>query len=287
MPRDPVALTIELLGHAPDAVEPLVVWPERATHRVTVGEWRYVVKSDDEHHVVAREVHGQRRAAAAGVHVPEIVAVSEDAFAMRWIEGVPLGATNSAEAWEHAGSQVRLAHDLGAAAPFGFGFGGYEPAHPTWRTFVESLAERELVYCERELGFPSGAAAHVREALRAAAPLLDAPNLGWCHGDFQGEHVLVDPATDRVASIIDWADHGSGDVGWDVMVVTMDHHAQLDPFLAGYGASDGVRRALDQLLPILTLVRLIGDAHWFAEHSFPVGESLRRAIDLAAVSGDG
>ena len=287
MPRDAAALTIELLGQTPDAVEPLVVRPDRATYRVAVGEWRYVVKTDHEHHVVAREVHGQQRAAAAGVLVPEIVAVTEDAFAMRWIEGLPLGDERAPAAWEHAGSQLRVAHDLGAAAPFGLGFGGHEPAHPTWRDFFETLAERELLYCEQELGFPAGAAVCVRETLRAAAPLLDAPNLGWCHGDLQPEHVLVDPATDRVASIIDWADHGSADIGWDVMVLTIDHPARLDAFLAGYGASEDLRLAVARRLPLFTLVRLIGEAHWFAEHGFPIGENFRRAIALAGVSDGG
>jgi aminoglycoside phosphotransferase (APT) family kinase protein len=107
---------------------------------------------------------------------------------------------------------------------------------------------------------------------------LDTPHLGWCHGDFQTEHVIVDPATDRVSAIIDWADQGSGDIAWDVAVLTIDNDAHLRIFLDGYDADDELRAAIDQLLPLYSVVRLTGEAGWFAEHGYPPGESLRRAI---------
>jgi aminoglycoside phosphotransferase (APT) family kinase protein len=133
--------------------------------------------------------------------------------------------------------------------------------------------------CERDLEFPPAAATRIRDALRAAAPLLDAPHLAWCHGDLQPEHVLVDPATNRVAAIIDWADNGSGDIGWDVSVLTIDHHERRDAFLAGYRPGTELRVALDELRPLYEVVRLVGEAGWFAEHGYPPGENLRRAIE--------
>jgi len=132
--------------------------------------------------------------------------------------------------------------------------------------------------CERDLDFPAASAARIRDALDAAAPLLDAPHLAWCHGDLQPEHVLVDPATHDVVAIIDWADNGSGDIGWDVSVLTIDHDLHRDAFLDGYGADRELRTALDQLLPLYNVVRLVGEAGWFAEHGYPPGENLRRAI---------
>ncbi|MDQ1448961.1 MAG: hypothetical protein QOC79_1932 [Actinomycetota bacterium] len=279
MPRDPGVLARELLGRDPDEIEPLVVWADRSTHRVTIGGERFVVKSDDERRTVAREVAGQRRAADNGVPVPEIVAVADDAFAMRWVDGVTLNDL-PAEAWRDAATQIRLAHEIGGGGlPFGTGFGGFEPEQPTWREFFEAFAESMLRDCERDLEFPPAAAARIRDALRAAAPLLDTPRLAWCHGDLQPEHVLVNPATNRVIAIIDWADNGSGDIGWDVSVLTIDHHEHRNAFLAGYGASTELRAALDQLLPLYQVVRLVGEAGWFAEHNFPPGENLRRAIE--------
>jgi aminoglycoside phosphotransferase (APT) family kinase protein len=279
VPRDPRVLARELLGRDPDEIEPLVVWTDRATHRVAIGAERFVIKTDDDLATVAREVAGQRRAAGAGVRVPEVVAVTHDAFAMRWVDGVMLNDL-PVEAWRDAGTQIRLAHDLGGdGLPFGTGFGGFEPERPTWREFFEAFAESVLRDCERDLDFPSDSATRARDAVVAAGPLLDNPHLAWCHGDFQPDHVLVDPATHRVTAIIDWADHGSGDVGWDVSVLTIDHHQRRDAFLAGYGASTELRAALDQLLPLYEVVRLVGEATWFAEHNYPPGENLRRAIE--------
>ncbi|HTK15771.1 MAG TPA: aminoglycoside phosphotransferase family protein [Acidimicrobiia bacterium] len=280
MPRDPRVLARELLGSDPDEIESLVVWTDRATHRVAIGAERFVVKTDDDLTTVAREVAGQRRAAGAGVRVPEVVAVAHDAFAMRWVDGRTLVDHSTPDSWHDAGTQIRLAHDLGGGGlPFGTGFGGFEPGHPTWREFFEAFAESMLRDCERDLEFPPAAAARIRDALRAAAPMLDIPHLAWCHGDLQPEHVIVDPATNRVAAIIDWADNGAGDVGWDVAVLTIDHHERREAFLAGYGASTELRAALDQLLPLYEVVRLVGEATWFAEHNFPPGENLRRAIE--------
>lgn len=279
MPRDPVVLTRELLGATPDEIEPLVVWPDRAAHRVTIGAERFIVKTDDDVETVGREVAGQRRAAAAGVRVPQLIAATNGAFAMRWVDGVTLRDHPTPGAWHDTGAQIRIAHDLGGGPPFGTGFGGFEPEQPTWREFFEAFAESMLRGCERDLDFPAAPSARIRAALRAAAPLLDAPHLAWCHGDLQPEHVLVDPATDRVAAIIDWADQGSGDIGWDVAVLTIDHNEHREAFLTGYGADDELRVALGQLLPLYSVVRLIGEAGWFAEHGYPPGENLQRAID--------
>jgi aminoglycoside phosphotransferase (APT) family kinase protein len=279
VPRDPGTLNLELFGRVADGVEPLVVWSDRATYRVTIGSERFVVKTDDELETVARELAGQRRAAHAGVRVPEVVAVADDAFAMRWVDGITLQDHPGLDAWRDAGAQVRIAHDLGGGPPFGTGFGGFEPEQPTWRAFFEAFAESMLRDCELNLEFPAAPAARIRAAVHAAGPLLDAPHLAWCHGDLQPEHVLVDPATSRVAAIIDWADQGSGDVGWDIAVLTIDHAQCLDAFLAGYGAGDELRAALDQLLPLYGIVRLVGEATWFAEHGYPAAENLRRAIE--------
>jgi aminoglycoside phosphotransferase (APT) family kinase protein len=282
VPRDPIVLTRELLGSAPDEIAPLVAWADRSAHRVTIGAEQFVVKSDDDRATVARESEGQQRADRAGVRVPEIVAVLDDAFAMRWVDGVTLADHPEPDAWRDTGAQIRLAHDLGSGGlPFGTGFGGFEPEQPTWREFFEVFAESMLRDCERDLDFPSDSATRVRDALVAAGPFLDAPHLAWCHGDFQPEHVIIDAATNRVAAIIDWADQGAGDVGWDMSVLTLDHRRQLEAVLDGYGAGGKLRVALDRLLPLYDAVRVIGAATWYAEHNLATAGILGQAIDLA------
>jgi len=271
------ALCRDLLGAAPGEVEPLVVLSDRATWRVTIGNEQFVVKTDDDSRTVANEIAGHRRAAAAGVRVPELLGAADDAFAMRWAEGVRLRGYASIDAWRDAGAQVRVAHDVGGGPPFGTGFGGFNPSRPTWRSFFELFAETMLADCERDLHFPRAQGARIRAAVRDASG-LDTPHLVWCHGDLQAEHVLVDPATDRVTAIIDWADQGTGDFGWDIAVLTIDDEPWRDAALDGYGATADERAALAALVPLYTVVRLVGEAGWLAEHGYAYDDSLGRAI---------
>ena len=89
----------------------------------------------------------------------------------------------------------------------------------------------------------------------------------------------MDPTTDRVVSIIDWADHGSGDVAWDLMVLTFDDASHLDALLDGYEASDELRAAVAARVHLFTVVRLLGEARWHADHNLPFERSLQRAIE--------
>ncbi len=271
------ALCLDLLGGAPDEAEPLVVLADRATYRVRVGDEQFVVKTDDDSRTTTNEIAGHRKAAAAGVRVPELVGASDDACAMRWVDGIRLCGYESAAAWRDAGAQVRIAHDAGGGPPFGTGFGGFNPSRPTWRSFFELFAETMLADCERDLGFPAEQGARIRAAMRDAGG-LDTPKVVWCHGDLQADHVLVDPATDRVTAIIDWADQGAGDFGWDIAVLSIDDEAWLGAALDGYGATAEDRGALDALVPLYTVVRLLGEAYWLAEHGYSYADSLGRAM---------
>ena len=279
MPHDPIALARDLLGAEADEIAPLLVWPDRAAYRVTIGAQQYVIKSDDDHDTVAREIAGHRRAGAAGVRVPELVAATAEAFAMKWVGGIPLQTHSTADAWHDTGSQLRIAHDVGAGAPFGTGFGGFNPVQPTWQTFFVRFADSMIDECERELDLPAHQADRIRSAVHTAAPLLDTPHVVWCHGDLQPDHVLVDPGTARVTAIIDWADHGPGDAGWDLAVLTLDDASHLDAFFDGYAARGELRDAVDRLLPLYSVVRLVGEAGWLAEHGHPYADNLRRAIE--------
>jgi fructosamine-3-kinase len=275
MSRDPVSAARELLGADPEHLDPLVVFADRAAYKVRIGDDEFVVKTDDDPRTTRNEIAGLRRAHSAGVRTPELVAVTDDAFAMRWADGVTLRDHATVDAWRDAGRQTRLTHDVGGGPPFGTGFGSFNPSHPDWRTFFELFADEMLTDCERDLGLPRGDGDRIRVALRAA-PELDAPHVVWCHGDLQPEHVLVDPATDRVTAIIDWADNGSGDFVWDVAVLTIDDPEPCDAFLDGYGATEEHRAALDALLPLYAAVRLAGEASWLADHGFPYADNLRR-----------
>ena len=77
---------------------------------------------------------------------------------------------------------------------------------------------------------------------------------------------------------LDWADHGAGDFVWDFAVLGLDHPEQLDAALDGYGATREQRAALDALLPLYSVVRLVGEAGWFAEHDLPYADNFDRAL---------
>ena len=117
--RDVDALCHELLGAAPHAVETLVAFADRAACKVHIGNDEFVVKTDDDPRTTRNEIAGQRRAHAAGVPVPEVIAVADDAFAMRWVDGVTLHDHPTAAAWRDTGRQVRRTHDVGGSPPFG------------------------------------------------------------------------------------------------------------------------------------------------------------------------
>jgi len=279
MSLDLSALACELLGRSPDVVAPIVVWGDRVAYRVRVDDRQYMIKTDPEHEIVAREAFGLRRAAEASIAVPELIAVTENALAMTWDDGVALHQQSIPRAWNDAGAHLRRLHDMGGSAPFGAGFGGYDPAHRSCRLFFEASTETMLDGCAREFDFPDDQANRIRSAIHDRAALLDAPYVGWCHGDLQPEHVLIDPATERVASIIDWSDHGSGDIGWDIAILTLDHDAYHEDVLDCYNASIDLRQAIARLLPVYRVVRFLGEAHWLAVHHPEAMDSLQRAIE--------
>jgi Ser/Thr protein kinase RdoA (MazF antagonist) len=272
--RDPLSVARELLGATTELISPLVELADRASYRVRYRDEDFVVKTDDDARATRNEIAGQQRARAAGIRAPELVATSDDALAMRWVDGVPLTQHSTAAAWRDAGAQVRLVHDLGAGPPFGNGFGGFDRSLPDWRSFFELFADTMLGDCERDLGLRLAQGDAIRAELFGSDG-LDTPHVVWCHGDLQPEHVLVDPATDRVNAIIDWSDNGAGDFGWDVAVLTLDG-APRDALLEGYRATPEQRAALDALLPLYSVVRLAGEACWLARHSFPYADNLRR-----------
>ncbi len=280
MSADLIALACELLGQSPDAVDPIAVWGDRVAVRVRVDDRQYMIKTDPEREIVAREASGLGRAAEASIPVPEVIAVTEQALAMTWDNGVALQKHSTRRAWNDAGAQLRRLHALGSSATFGDGFGGHDPAHGSWREFFDAFTETRLSDCTRDCDLPDDQANRIRTSVRNIASLLDRPDVGWCHGDLQPDHVLIDPATERVASIIDWSDHGSGDIGWDIAVLTLDHDAHLEDLLDGYNASTDLRHALQELLPVYRVLRYLGEAHWLASHNYPQApDSLRRAIE--------
>jgi aminoglycoside phosphotransferase (APT) family kinase protein len=105
------------------------------------------------------------------------------------------------------------------------------------------------------------AAALVRTAIAAAH--LDHVTGGWCHGDLQPEHIVLEPGTYRVRAVLDWSDQGRGDPVWDIAVLTLDDDRALPAFMGGYGGT-----ITDDRLRLYRVVRLFSEVRWLADHGF-------------------
>jgi aminoglycoside phosphotransferase (APT) family kinase protein len=261
---EPGALVRRLLGRDPDRLAPLTVWSDTATYRVGCGRDEFVVKVDDEH-TIRRETLGQRRALAAGIPAPEIVAADETALVMRFVDGVALADPAAGRAaWADAAGVVAEIHRLAPAARFGAGFGGTdESVYESWGEFFGAFAEQQLGVASRDLGLDPAAGARIRRALADSSAEFAGEFVGWCHGDCHPDHILVDPVRQRVVAVIDWADHGTGAIAWDLAVLTIDHPGALGP--------------LPPTVPLYQVIRHVGEACWFAAHDLDPGPALAAA----------
>jgi aminoglycoside phosphotransferase (APT) family kinase protein len=251
---DAASLSRRLLGRAPDTVEPLVVWPERATYRVGVGAESFVLKGEDAQPgwkpELQTEIDAHRHAAANGIPVPELVAADDTAFAMRWVDGVPVHVHDTDAGWHAAADVVRAIHALDPIGTPGVGFGG---ADGTWFGSLVAEVEFEGPRC-LELGLDPAALDRMRSTLVDARADIEKAPIVWCHGDLQPDHILIDPATDAVTAVIDWSDHGQADGAWDIALLTLDH--------------DRLAPERTPLVPIYQQVRLLGEMRWLADHGF-------------------
>jgi aminoglycoside phosphotransferase (APT) family kinase protein len=181
---------------------------------------------------------------------------------MRFVEGLPLTEPAPAAAVVETGRWLRVMHDRGATEP---DYGG----HRRWSDAVEAWLAPELDGCVRDGQVGASLAEEVRAALDDAREALDAHRPVWCHGDFQAAHVLADPATAHVTAILDFADHRTGEPGWDMSVFTIYDESLIDPLLDGYDASATLRDALTLTLPLYRVLRLLGSVRWLAERDHP------------------
>jgi aminoglycoside phosphotransferase (APT) family kinase protein len=224
------------------------------TYRVTIGTESFVCKAEDAQPgwkpELPTEIAAHQHAAAHGIPVPELVAAEPTAFAMRWVDGVPVHVHDTEAGWRAAGDVVRAIHAVDAIGTIGVGFG---EGGETWFASLLSEVEFEGPRCI-ELGLQPAALERVRAAMHDARAQIDAAPLVWCHGDLQPDHVLLDPATDEVVAVIDWSDHGRADGAWDVALLTLD--------------DDRLTAERAPLVPLYQQVRLLGEMRWLADHGF-------------------
>jgi aminoglycoside phosphotransferase (APT) family kinase protein len=227
-----------LLAASPDDVKPLIVWDDRATYRVRIGNDEFVLKADANEGELGNEAAGHLHAAANGIPVPELLVVEPDALAMRFVNGVPLTGKSSDAAWRAAAAVVEQIH---AAPPIGKLGGGFT-----------HYLEHELEYAVAR-GLKPERAENIRGAMSAALPL---PPIKWLHGDLQPDHFIL--SGNDVVAVLDWSDHGRGDALWDYTVLTFDDPSKLALVVD--------EPANEFPLRLLRTHRLLTDVRWLTEH---------------------
>jgi aminoglycoside phosphotransferase (APT) family kinase protein len=254
-----------LLSRPVDIVEVVLDWGDHACARVSVGAERFAIKVDTDAQTIAAEVAGHTHAARGGIPVPELIGAGAHAIAVRWVDGVALSRAPSVSAWTRAGEHLRRIHALEPLGTFG---AGLDTPRATWREAIDAKFAEELDGCAARFGLDADRVRALRAAHERAAELFDDPDVAWCHGDFQSDHVLIDPRTDHVVAVIDWSDHGKADRAWDFCVITLEDDARTYALLDGYGAAGDERRRITEVACALRLVRLLGEACWLADHGF-------------------
>jgi aminoglycoside phosphotransferase (APT) family kinase protein len=259
-----------LLGRPVALVRPVFEWPDRATLVIESAGERYLLKVDADVTRLAHEAEGQRQAGRLGVPVAELCAAEPGTLVMRFVPGVSLSEHAARDAVIDTGRWLRRLHDGGDATA------DYD-GHERWSDAVEAWLEPELRGCIADGHVDDALAAQVHRALDDARVTLDEAPRVWCHGDFQAAHVLADPSTNRVTAFLDFADHHTGEPGWDIAVFTLYDERLLVPLLDGYGTSTELRDALRLTLPLYRVLRLLGSVRWLAERNHPaVADHLER-----------
>lgn len=252
---------LELLGAPPDEVERLLMYVERAAWKVRVANKWFVVKADTRDGMQRKELDAQNHAGGVGVPVPEVVAAIDrpiPAMAMKWVDGLSLHKHPSTDAWRDAGRVLRMAH--GASV--------MRPRSVPWGDLVLTWLKSDLPYLVHRHGLT---AVDCDAALRRADGLRSRLNrcpLVWLHGDCQAEHFIIDPTTERVVALVDWADAAEGDAAMDFAILTLFDDGVLGQALDAYGASTEFHDHVLVTLPLYRAVRGAGAARWLDEHGY-------------------
>ena len=98
-------------------------------------------------------------------------------------------------------------------------------------------------------------------------PILIERPIVFLHGDLQTEHILIDPHTQRVVAILDFADTQPGDPLMDIAVLSLWDVQLADRVLAGYTSIEN-NEGTKQLLWLYRLLRHLGEIPWLLDRGF-------------------
>jgi aminoglycoside phosphotransferase (APT) family kinase protein len=260
-----------LLGDPPEEVITLANLGYRATWKVRAGATWFCVKSDTREGFQRAEFEAHLHAAASGVPVPECVAFIEmplPTLAMRWVDGVSLRHHGVPEAWRAAGRVLRAIHHSRLLR---------EP-EGRWADSIIDWLTDGLSYLIETRRLSTGVADAVLARARAMYPAIDVRPPAWLHGDCQDAHFVLNPASDSVTAVLDWADALAGDPVLDMAVLTLSQDVALPHLLDGYGADSELRAHVSRTLGLYRVVRGMAVIKWLDEHGYQAETWPERAI---------
>lgn len=229
--------------------------PGRATVQVRDESGSLLVlKTDEASGALAGDVDGNRRLAALGLPVPEIVDYRNgppSVLILRWIEGAPVSSASPVRTQQEVGRILAAVHTLPAGPPFS--------GHPTIKAWVTSWTEEVAAW------WPSAGADHdqvrrLRRWLHELQPVLAEREGRLALFDGRADHFLV--REDRVVGLIDLHGVGPGDPAMDLAVIGLTDARLIPGVLNGYVADADQDRHLRTLIPFYLLQRRLAAADW-------------------------
>ncbi len=208
-----------------------------------------------------REVATMERALAAGIPVAKRLTFHPGPPAVlitKRVGGIPLTSAYPLAA-EATGRLLRRFHALGARPPFVDG-------QRRWSVFIRTWADREIATMVERRAIRLGDGQRLQRHFAARDTVLSARPCALIHADLQAEHVLIEPATQRVHALLDFVDTQPGDPLIDIAVLSLWDTGLARAVLAGY---DAMGNEQTDLLRTYRLLRHLGAANWLTTHGVP------------------
>jgi Ser/Thr protein kinase RdoA (MazF antagonist) len=169
---------------------------------------------------------------------------------------------------------------------FGWANEGLSGTRRTWIEHIESKFGMGLESLDGVLG--SEDIATLRDAFECRrGQIADVDTGSLLHGDLQVDHILVDPSSGVVTSIIDWGAVSVGDPVWDIAVLSSWAPQVINRLLAGYEPDEAFRSRLDELLQMYRACRHVWEYRAGTEDGFDESGRipiLREIIELVRES---
>ncbi len=243
-----------------EVLQPLYLQPDRAIFLASNAG--IILKVYEEWRSLQREYATMGHVQSRGIPIPDILLFDTEqpnVLAMKYVVGQPL-TSKDIDATREAGAYVERFHSMKTSPPFSGG-------QSEWDEFIAWWSKREIDSVEQLSVFTGDKIAQLRYIFDAMQPMLIGRPIAFLHGDLQAEHILINPQTQKVVAILDFADAQPGDPLMDIAVLSLWDNQLADRVLAGYASIEN-NEETKQLLWLYRLLRHLGEIPWLLDRGF-------------------